>query len=333
MKTKRIIIMAAMLLILIGLRLIQVGQKENRFKEPVLNHMFPVLSLDQVGSFTISAPNGVNIDIRRRADHWIVASKYGHRAKTENLERLVAGLSGLKGEFRSDDPAVLADYSLDDAGAITLRLSGLAEETLGEVLLGKAVSSRGGCFARQVDAREVYAVEGNVLGSLGIWGDDRDPKVSFFLDLQAMKVDRGEIDAVTLEHEGAMLHLVKVFEPSPADTIPVDRTQYDWRLGDTELDKAKADAVAGALATIHARDIIDPSGAYDFNSSGMRATLQLADGTSRVVEFGRVIDEPERGVTMRILDDRSLYLAQENLPERVFKSRDDLLPAPPESDE
>ncbi|MCP4547365.1 MAG: DUF4340 domain-containing protein [bacterium] len=331
MKTKPLIIMAAMLLVLFGVKMIQTSQKNDRFREPVLKQMAPEFSLDQVGSFIIVAPGSEDITIAREGVGWIVVNRFAHKAKADNLDRLVTSLSGLNGEFRSDDPAVLADYNLDESSAITLRVQGLTDESLGELLLGKALANGSGLFVRKPGEDKVYSVPDNILGNLGVWGDDRLPKITFFLDLQALTLDRNEVDAITLEHEGATLELTKVFAPAPADTIPVDRMQYEWYLGDTRLDRAKVDGIAGALTSIWARDVIDPLASYDFNSSDMRAVLRMAGGDRSVVEFGRLIEGPERGVALRIMGDGSIYLAQENLPDQVFLDREELLPVPVES--
>ena len=45
-----------------------------------------------------------------------------------------------------------------------------------------------------------------------------------------------------------------------------------------------------------------------------------------MIEFGALISEPDPGVAMRVYGDEAVYLVYERLPDRIFKSREELLP-------
>lgn len=326
MKTRPLFILAALLVVLVALRFWQRSSHDTRLAETGFEQLFPALSPDEIGGLTVAGPGGGEVVLARDGADWKVETSYGHPADASKLERLLGELSGLQGEYRSDREAVLADYALDDARAIHLRVRDLAGAELGHLLLGDRMTGSAGFFARRAGEEKAYAARGNLLGSLGVWGENREIKAKTFLDLKAFEVDRAQVDAIRIVDGARSLELKKTFAPPPADTVAVDRSQYGWSAGGRELDKAKVDGVLGALASIFARDLLDPAAELGFAAAGRRAELVLVDGDVRAVAFGETVNEPEAGVAMRVVGEDAAYLVYDRLPDRIFKTRDELLP-------
>ncbi|MCB1161051.1 DUF4340 domain-containing protein [bacterium] len=325
MKTRPLFILGAILVVLIALKFWQRSDHEAQLAESGLETVFPAMATGQIGRLVIDGPGEGQIELTRSGDQWRVDSSYGHPAAADKVDRLLGELVGLKGEFRSDKAAVLADYKLDDASAVQLTAYDLSGAELGHLLLGDRLKGAAGFFVRKAGEDRTYAASGNLLGDLGIYGDTRDPAARSFVDLKAVVLDRAQVDKLTLVEGATELELVKVFDAPPADTVAVDRSKYSWTLGKTTLDKAKADAVLGALVNIYARDLLDPAVDYGFGGA-RRAQVTLADGSQTTIEFGESVTEPEAGVAMRVGGDSSVYLVYDKLPDRIFKAKADLLP-------
>ena len=329
MKTRPLFILAAMLVVLVGLKFWQSSKHDERLTRSGLEELFPAVAASEIGGFTVTGPAGTEIALERDGESWRVASSYGHRAAGDRVEQMLDELSGLRGEYRSEREAVLADYSLDDSRALHLRVFDLSGAELGHLLLGDRMTGVAGFFARRNGEDTAFAARGNLLGSLGIYGDEREPKARNFLDLKAFEVDRQEVDRIRIITNGGELELAKRFEAPAADSVVVDRSSYEWQVAGVPLDRAKTDGVLGALTSVHARDLLDPAGDYGFTAAARRAELHLADGSSRVVEFGAKVEAPEAGVAMRVYGDEAVYLVYDRLPDRIFKSREELLPESP----
>ena len=62
----------------------------------------------------------------------------------------------------------------------------------------------------------VYLTSASLLSNLGLWSGPARPKSSHFLELQAWKTERDQVNALVLEDNGKVVELVKVFPPAPA---------------------------------------------------------------------------------------------------------------------
>jgi len=325
MKLRPLFILAAVLLVLVGLKFVQKSSHESKLAESGFSELFPALAPGEIGRLVIDGPGPGAIELLRSGEAWRVESSHGHPAADDKLERLLGELVGLKGEFRSDRESVLADYALDDKRAVHLIAYDLSGKELGHLLLGERLTGAAGFFAMKAGEKRAYAAGGNLLGDIGVWGENRDPVAKSFLDLKVLTVDRQQVDGIALATGDKTLELSRAFD-APADTGAAGRSQYRWLAGKKELDRGKVDGVLGALANLQAQDVLDPAADHGFAEAGRAVELRLADGSTRRLEFGRAISAPEAGVPLRVSGGSAVYLVYEKLPERIFKTRDELLP-------
>lgn len=325
MKTRPLFILGAVLLVLIGLKFVQRSSHESQLAQPSFETLFPAVAPGEIGRLVIDGPGEGKIELTRSGTDWRVDTSHGHPAAAEKVERVLNGLVGLKGEFRSDRESVLADYALDDKRAVHLTVYDLSGKELGHLLLGERLSGAAGFFAMKAGEKRAYATNSNLLGDLGVWGENRDPSPRSLLDLTVFTVDRQQVNAITLHDGDKTLALSKAFD-APADTSAAGRAQYRWLAGKKELDRAKTDALLGALGSIRATDVLDPTAEHGFAAARRSVELSLADGSTRRLEFGTPITAPEAGIPLRVNGAGSAYLVYEKLPERIFKNREDLLP-------
>ncbi|HOX25442.1 MAG TPA: DUF4340 domain-containing protein [Candidatus Krumholzibacteria bacterium] len=282
--------------------------------------------------------------LEQTPEGWRVATAWNARAADQRLDTLLQSLSDLRGEFRSSSEEVLADYGFTDTTTITI--SGFHPDG-GEAFaieLGGAPSGSQGNFVKKPGASDVYLTTQNVRGNLGLWGASGRPASRHFLELQAYKVDRQEVDAIQLRGEEAV-DLVKEFamvEPAPDDSVHTgpysDRSQWEWRLerpgGKTlgQAVKTKADGVLGAAVNLRAQDVADPGAgpaAYGLDAPERQVTLVLAGGQRATLAFGATREAEGTapgGCYAQVEGDPTIWVVGEYAVNNLFKTPKDLLP-------
>lgn len=277
--------------------------------------------------------------LARGAEDWHVASAWNAKASGQRLDTLLRSLSGLRGEFRSDSPHVLADYGFTDSTSVTIAGWDLAGAEVFQLEIGGKPEGSSGNFVRLAGSNEVFLTSQNLLSNLGLWGGPERPQSRHFLELQALSLDRQDIDAIRLEGDIA-LTLAKehvMIEPGPADTVHTepwpDRSQWEWRLdGRQNAVKTRADGVLNAAASLRAQDVADPGAglaAYGLDRPARRAVLVRADGTETVLAFGSLRQADGAapgGYYLRIDEEPTIWVVGEYNVDSIFKKRQDLMP-------
>jgi hypothetical protein len=335
-KARPLIILALVLAALVGLKYIQDRRHQSQLERSGLDALMPALPADQIGRIRLTGPGGEDVVLAQSGGEWVVETSYGHRADAAKIERLTADLAGLKGEFRSDKEAVLADYGLVDSTAIRMEIFDLSGQSRAALLLGDRAPTGAGFFVRKEGEMTAYAAGGNLLGNLGVWGDNRDPEGKRFLDLKVMAAERDAVDRLWFRDGEREVELVKAFPPAELDSTAIggeamppaapDRSQFTWMLNGAAARESSANAVLGAVTSIWARDLLDPAADYDFAGSAKSAGFVLADGTRKTLEFGAEVAEPETGVALRVKGEDGVFLVPSSLLDRIFKDDNEFEP-------
>lgn len=270
---------------------------------------------------------------------WQVASAWGAPASTQRVDALLEALSNLRGEFRSDSEALLADFGFTDS--TTVRITGYdpAGAVAFTVEAGEKPGQGVGTFVRQPGAAEVYLASADLLGALGVYSAGTGPQGRHFVDLQAYKIERESVDSITLDDGGRALTLTKVFtqiQPAAGDTTHAapytDRASWEWRVEPRRpVAKTKVDAILAAVTSLRAQDVADPAAAaqYGLDPPARRAVVALADGSTTTLAFGgaRAAGPGQpAGVYCRVEGRPLIWVVGEYQIESIFKNPDDLKP-------
>ena len=230
---------------------------------------------------------------------WLLTSAWNAKASDQRLDALLRNLSNLRGEFRSDSEAVLADYGFDEAITIRGFDAGGGEAFVVEVG-GKPEGGQGN-FVKLPGSAEVYLTGANLLSDLGLWSGPGRPESRHFLELQAYRAEREAVDRLALvaEESFGLVKEFEVIEPAADDTVSTepftDRSQWEWRLVDRGGDeiglavKTKADRVLGAAVSIRAQDVVDPGAglaAYGLEDPAKSVTITMENGEEVTLAFG-----------------------------------------------
>lgn len=280
---------------------------------------------------------------------WILPTAWNARASDQRLDALLQSLSKLRGEFRSDSPAVVADYGFSDSTTVTLTGYDPAGSQVFALEVGGKPEGGRGNFVKRPGSDEVFLSGANLLSNLGLWSGPDRPTSRHFLDLEAYRADRAEVDRLVLAGEETLV-LVKEFatvepdsssaESEGAGAEPtVDRGTWEWRLEDAAgkklgmAVKTRADGVLGAAVNVRAQDVVDPHHGlegYGLGDQARTVTLVLADGSEAVLAFGdkREAEGDQPGGYYMIDRGRpdTVWVVGEYAANNIFKARADLLP-------
>lgn len=277
--------------------------------------------------------------LTRGPDDWYVASAYNARASGQRIDTLLRSLGNLRGEFRSDSPGVLADYGFTDTTVVTIAGFDPGDRELFRIEIGGRPEGAMGNFVKLPGSSAVYLTAQNLLSNLGLWAGPEPPQSRHFLELQALRLERQDIDSIRLEGEVSMT-LAKehvTIEPAEGDTLHteafVDRTQWEWRLDTGQRAvKTRADGVFNSATSLRAQDVADPAAdlaAYGLEPPRRRAVLVHADGTQTVLAFGalRETEDSAPGGYYAIFgDDPTIWIVAEFNVDSIFVEREELLP-------
>lgn len=341
-KTRNLVILAAVLVVLIA---VNVLQKSSHRKETAASPTEVVLdgefSKDNIGRVTLGYGAGEpQVVLENGPQGWLLASQYGARANDQRVAALLRNLSGVSGEFRSDSGDVLGDYGLQEDQCVTVHGYDKSGQEAFALHLGNTPQGFPGQFIRVPGSNRVFVSQKALLSHMGIYGEPAAPTARHFLELQAVKEDREDIDALAVRNGDSVLELEKEFgtiepaEGSPEGTEPsVDRSVWEW-LEDgrpaTDLAKTKVDGVLFACLSIRATDVADPGAPlaeYGLDSPGRSVTLTRGDGSTLLLEFG-ADREASEGVTagtfMRVDGGDTIWVVTEYTLKNIFKDRAEL---------
>jgi hypothetical protein len=342
LRRKNLVILAAVLAVLIAISLAQRLSHDRRTAGSSSTELV-------AGEFTRETLGKVVIGRGARTEAvvltaaptgWRVATAWDAPANLQRVDGLLQALSNLRGEFRSDSQAVLADYGFTDSA--TVRITGYDPDgkQVFAVEAGEKPRQGSGCFVRRPGASEVYLAPADLLGAMGVYSGATGPQSRHFLDLVAFKCEREDVDAITLDDSGRTLALTKVFEtiqPAPGDTTHTapytDRASWEWRVDPRRpVAKTKVDAVLAAVANVRAQDLADPgapAAAYGLDAPARRVAIKLADGSTTTLCFGgaRAAGPGQpAGVYCRIEGRPTVWVIGEYPVQSIFKTPDDLKP-------
>ena len=343
LKTKHLVILAVAVAVLAGIALLQDVRHEERTGRSASTVLLAgELTRDDAARIALGRgdePEAVVIE--RTPAGWRLATAWDAAASGQRIDALLKALSDLTGEFRSDDPAVLADYGLADTTAVTIRVWDADGGQLAALDVGRSPAGARGQFVRKPDADAVYVSGTGLLAPLGLYGGPDRPTGRHFLDLQAVQEDKTEVDRIVLADGAGERVLAKVYAevPAPADSAAaagaepgLDRLTWEWKLAGTDdgpLAKTKADAVLNAATSVRAVDVDDPGAdpaAYGLDEPARTATLVFADGRELALRFGdarAAADGAPAGVWMTAGDDPTVWVVTSYTADNIFRTTEE----------
>lgn len=282
--------------------------------------------------------------LERSGEGWTVPSRFAWSAKTDLVQQMIDDLTGMKGELRSSNAEVLKDYQLDDDGGLHVVASTSGGTEMFHLVAGKNAPA-GGSFVRRAGSNDVYVTRASLRSSFGVWGEPpRVPDPKRWINLEILKVERNDVDRVTLVSKEGTFTFEKEFAmttpapvaatdstgaaPAATPSPTIDRTNWTWKPDARgELDKGKVDALLGTLCSLYAAEVVDPTflDQYGFGPEARVAELVMNGGTTTRIEFGKATTD-EKKVYVRVGEGMPAEIYTSTV-DRIFQKRSELSPA------
>ena len=349
MTVKRLLPLAALLIIVVvaGVLLKRQPPPTQLADETGFERLVPQTlraeSIRGVDLYLGAQPENV-VRLRRQDETWIAASYYNAPVHTEKITAFLTSVSGLEGEFRTDQAELLPDFRLDETHALHLRLYTDNLETPAVHLLAGKGSSRHG-FMRHADRTRVYSVNLNLQTEAGIGGSPESQQLTAkpWLDLHIQEVPKEQVAAVALHTPERSLHFARqpaapAASTSQETTVPAASAQGHWQLTAPQVAyTAKSDGVdslVNTLRTLRAEDIAAPANlaTYGLESASYRAILTVrAEGTEpRDVPLlvGNAVPEQTGQRYSRLGAEGPIYILPTWVFRRLFPPAKELLALP-----
>ena len=302
--------------------------------QDLLDKPIDTASVQTIKAWVGSMPDST-VELARSGDGWIVASRYGWKAKKETVDKLLEDLGKLRGELRSSTADVLGDYQIDDEKGMHLVGLGTGGSEIFHVIVGET-ALRGGCFVRRMSSNDVFLCDASLRSSFGLWGEEvKAPDAKRWIELRVNQTERQDVDKMVLRDGKSEIVLEKVFQPGPPDTSKdaaagptLDRANWTWKPDKTgPIDKGKADGILGTLCNLYATDVVDPKDAAQSGLADAKrvAEMVLKDGAKVTVRFGAV-DAVEKKVYLQVGETGLPAKIYESTVDRVFPKRSELKP-------
>ncbi len=288
MKLKNLIILCAVFCILVGLVLVKKGVRRDI---PVVEEEQDIIpspfTLEDITEAVFRfGESGKEARLVKESSGWKIQSFYGADADTGILERFLKQINVLKGELRSDDASLFADYGIADSEGVHIIL-GKDAAAVAHLVVGLKRFGASGNFIRHQEQAKVYAAEENVLSEFGMWGEIREDgfDIKRWFDGRIARLDTEQATGLKV-----------VERESGAEKVGLEVTQHEadgqkkWDSSATYafgLSATKIKNLFRGLNDIRARDVMSSEKTQGaFAESFWSAEVSLSDGSQLVVTRG-----------------------------------------------
>lgn len=197
------------------------------------------LNLQTIDALTITQPDGPGIRLEKKEKQWQLPQWGGVPANKHNVDRLLEALGTLRGELRSSDHSILADYALKEDQALSLALLHNGTEQL-HLLVGKGDFRN--LFLRMHNSTEVYVAPGMILSHLGAYGGALSEQ--FWIEPILLSLNIKDISELHLDTPEAKAILQRVSSNQKDMDTEIDQDNWKFtQIKESGLTQAQMEAI------------------------------------------------------------------------------------------
>ncbi len=325
MNKKSLIILCVIFAILIGLVFVKKNIKpEISTTEEIVDIIVSPVNIDGFSEIVLRLGDGItenddkprNVHLVKEGGQWIVKTQYGVYADEKTITPILEKLDQLKGELRSDKKGILSDYGLADDEGVHVELRQQDAKDI-YVIVGTQKAGYQNNFVRLGGTNAVYVVNENLLGTLGLRGEEEDQKldVKKWVDKRIAHLEADDVVGIVMtktvnETEEVIIDIRK----KSGDGKKKWQSVKPYAFG---LSASKIKSMLEKFNSIYARDVIAPDVEGVFDSPGWAGTFTLEDGSQFKLVRG-VKDEEEKNYYVKVEGSGYFYL----VPVSTFDSRE-----------
>ncbi len=298
----------------------------------------------QIEVYKQTGDKEIRMNLAKRGGQWSIPTSFNAKAREYSVNRILEDLLGMTGKVRSSDPRHLETFKILDNQGIHVILKDEAQNPLANLIIGKKGEENDVGFVRFADKEKIYAVDKNILSTLGINGEV-DTLTKFndksFIDLNAVKMEKKDLNLAALVANGREMIIRKIEKASQkteTDTSKSTPKEYEWVLlkgnKESKLDQKEVDNFFRDVGNIYAQEVIDQlSGGFaDFNKASRyqfnRPThyivfLKENDENKYNILFGSEY-EKDKGYYMNVQYDNLVYKVNKSKFDTIFKWVDEM---------
>ena len=262
-----------------------------------------------VDAVELARPGSATVRLEKRAGRWVIPVLGGAPANEGSVGRMLDAVAALRGELRSADPSVLADYGLQDDQATILSLEAGGRETA-RLLLGKGDFRN--VFVRAAGSPEAYAAPGSILGQIGALGPTLSAQ--FWIDGTLAALSGDAVREIRLTAPGLEAVLSRRVSSGGDSANATRGVEWDFRQSKGKgLDRARMEGVLAALERVPVTEAVYPAQTGpSFPTHRLEAVTEA--GTT-VLEGA---PEGDRGFLVRVAGSPHLYRMAASVSARLF---------------
>ena len=249
--------------------------------------------------------------------HWIIASLYGVRARSQAIDDILNGLRNLKGELRADSKDVLADFGIEDAKGLHVILESEGKTSLSHLVVSLKNPQLRKSFVRRAGSTQVVLVNKDVPGFFHIF-DNEGVNAEFLADLKLFTFETKDIKKIIIAGKGALVFTRNEswnMEPAPGKQETLDQEAVNRLVSD--------------VLNMNAREVVDPAGtSYGFDKPLLTMVMEDAAGNKPVqLEVGNIVGQG-KGYYIRVPPAKFVYKINEDEIGNIKKDRGAFLKVP-----
>lgn len=280
----------------------------------------------------------------KQDEQWQMPTYLNAKVRDYSVNRILDDLLEMTGKVRSSDPKHMDMFEISDTRGIHIILKSDSQSPLANLIVGKKGEDYNTGFIRFADKDKIYAVDKNILSSIGVTGEiDTLSKFNHksMVDLNAVKLNKNDLDVIGLVANNKEMIIKKIeveVDSAASDSAQGTHTVLEWVLQKNEenikLDQEEVDKFLREITTIYAQEVVD-------NTTGSLADLDKLrkygfsrpshyivfikgdDQQKHNVLFGNKYDG-DKGYYMQVQYDGLIYKVASSRFDNVFKWMDEL---------
>jgi len=222
----------------------------------------------------------------KESSGWVLPELWNAKAADEKIKTLLSGLASVRGELRADDETLLGDFGISDESALGIQIFDAQGAVLADLKVGSQRAGSNSIFIRRSANTAVYYADLDLFRQLGLYGKEitaaLEPRL--WADLEPLDLTASNIRSIEVLRpmDGALVQAGHVSK--------TDSDKPEWKFENSyegfKIDPQQVEAYVRAIANIRASTVVDPAGAYGFETPALEIKIGLAEKTVAVI-FGQ----------------------------------------------
>lgn len=250
---------------------------------------------------------GAPVELARENAEWRVKSLWNSKADPAKVNQLLEKIRTARGELRGTSKGLFMDFGIRDEEAYSIKLMGQNNSVFLDLRVGMRQAGMEGYFFRRGNSEEVYFVDVDMAGLLGIYSpfEVGKPANDFWTDLVLFSLHPEQVQQISLTRLGEKSSAGVVLEADPKEA-----QKREWKFIrkdlSSPLDPDKVIRFIATLNSIKGQKLVDPNGAgYGFEKPTLAIVVKESEKEITLTLGAK--DEKENIIYVKISGSPSVF--------------------------